>query len=92
MHGKEAEAEAGGWMDRWMDIYFVQTITPSTVHRVTLGDIEENRSGQGRTGQGRTEQVEKQLENEEKIGEEQYLRGVPRDRNGSKKDKEDEDW
>ena len=36
--------------------------------------------------------MEKQLENEEKIGEEQYLGGVPRDQNRSTKDKEDEDW
>ena len=35
--------------------------------------------------------MDERLKVEEKIGEEQYFRGVPPDRNGSKKDKEDED-
>lgn len=83
-------------MDGQMDGYLLctnnNTEYSAPCHSVILKRIDQGRVGQCRAGQVKAERVEKQLENEEKIGEEQYLGGVPRDQNRSTKDKEDEDW
>jgi hypothetical protein len=80
-----------GQMDGYLLCTNNNTECSAPCYSVILKRIDQGSVGQCRAGQNKAEQVEKQLENEE-VGEEQYHRGVPRDRNRSKKDKEDEDW